>query len=173
MNFQLHQAIEILERTPQTLTSLLSGLSEEWLTCNEGEDTWNAKEVVAHLIEGEKQDWVNRIEIILTKGESKTFQPFDRTGHLQREETTIDALLEEFTTLRERNLEKVAELISKETNFETTGRHPAFGSVKLRELVSTWAAHDLGHLNQITRVMAKRYKTDVGPWQAYLSVMNR
>lgn len=171
MNFKINEAIEIMERTPETLSRLLTGLSPGWLTCNEGEDTWNALEVVAHLIEGEKVNWIPRMNMILTKGENYTFPPFDRYAHLSDSENDIDQLLLEFKKCREESLVRLRSQLDSITDFEQSALHPEFGPVRLRELLSTWAVHDLTHISQITRIMAKRYKEDVGPWQAYLSIL--
>ncbi|MDA7028343.1 DinB family protein [Bacillus sp. CLL-7-23] len=174
MNFQLEEAIEILERTPKTLQHLLDGLSNSWITCNEGEATWNAFDIVGHLIEGEKQNWIPRIEMIITKGETETFPPFDRFTQIQQNaEKTIEQLLDEFAKLRQDNLEKLQCLVDSQTNLEQTGIHPEFGVVKLREQISTWVAHDLDHLSQMTRVLAKRYQEDVGPWKGYLRILKQ
>lgn len=174
MNFSLEEAIEILERTPGTLDSLLIGLSKEWLTCNEGEGTWTATEVVAHLIEAEKTNWLARIETILESKNGGEFPPFDRSGHLKKtEERSIEDLLHDFKSLRKDNILKLRKLVDPTAQMDSTGFHPEFGEVKLRELISTWALHDLTHINQITRVMAERYRQDVGPWANYLGILNR
>ncbi|MET3290599.1 UNVERIFIED_CONTAM: hypothetical protein ABID98_003169 [Brevibacillus sp. OAP136] len=174
MNVTLKEAIEILERTPQTLESFLSGLSNPWLECNEGDETWNPTEVIEHLIEGEKTNWIPRMEMILRDGESKPFPPFDRFAHLQENaERTIEQKLQEFKTLRQQNIAKLQELVDPEAHFELTGVHPAFGPVKARELLSTWVVHDLTHIAQIVRVMAERYRTDVGPWKEYLGILKK
>lgn len=171
MNFKINEAIELLERTPETLSSLLTGLSPDWLTCNEGDNTWNALEVLAHLIEGEKVNWIPRMNMILTKDEDYTFPPFDRFAHLSNNEKDIKQLLLEFKQCRKESLLKLRSQLSSVKDFEQSARHPEFGPVRLRELLSTWAVHDLTHISQITRIMAKRYKEDVGPWQAYLSIL--
>lgn len=174
MNFRLEQAIEVLERTPATLEALLSGLSEEWLSCNEGEGTWNASEVVAHLIEGERTNWIPRLEWLLREGEGKPFPPFDRYSHLnEAADGSIDRKLREFKEIRLQNTARLKALIDSEVRLEDVGSHPAFGAVKARELVSTWVAHDLTHIAQIVRVMAERYREDVGPWIAYLGILNK
>ena len=174
MNFHLKEAIEVLERTPHALESLLSGLSVVWLQCNEGEGTWNAREVVEHLIEGEKINWVPRLTFILEEGDSTPFPPFDRYSHLQdRGERSLEQSLLEFKTIRAQNIAKLNSLIDPELHLEQTGFHPAFGTVKVRELLSTWVVHDLTHLTQIARVMAERYRTDVGPWHEYLSILQK
>ncbi|WNB91174.1 DinB family protein [Bacillus sp. NEB1478] len=172
MNFKLDEGIELLERTPDTLKSLLSGLSDGWLTCNEGEGTWNALEVVGHLIEAEKVNWIPRIKMILTKGESQTFPDFDRFAHIEQVKgKTIDELLREFKQVRNESLEELRTLITSQTDYELKGTHPVYGTVKLRELLSTWSVHDLTHITQITRVIAKRYHDDVGSWKEYLSIL--
>ncbi|MED1470683.1 DinB family protein [Bacillus salipaludis] len=172
MNFNLNEAIEVLERTPQTLEYFLSGLSKEWLQSNEGEGTWNISEVVGHLIEGEKHDWIPRLEIILQEGEGKPFPPFDRYSHLKENpKRSIEEKLQEFKTMRTQNVTKLKNLIETERHLELTGMHPALGKVQIRELLSTWVVHDLTHISQIVRVMAERYRTDVGPWIEYLGIL--
>ncbi|WP_408892102.1 DinB family protein [Paenibacillus taichungensis] len=173
MPFKMTEAIEILERTPQTLKHLLSGLSEGWLTCNEGEETWNAQEVIDHLIEGEKTNWMTRLTFISNEGGSnKPFPAFDRYSHLGRtsEESIEDKLLE-FDMLRTRNITGLKELMDSEAKLEQTGTHLAFGTVTASELIATWAVHDLTHIAQIVRIMAKRYDSDVGPWKEYLGIL--
>ncbi|WP_047155349.1 DinB family protein [Aneurinibacillus tyrosinisolvens] len=172
MNFNMKEAIEVLERTPQTLEYFLSDLSVRWVQCNEGEHTWNVSEVVDHLIEGEKNNWISRLEMILQYGESKPFPPFDRYSHLNEgSERLIEQKLLEFKTLRMQSIAKLKVLVHPESHFELTGIHPAFGVVKVRELLSTWVVHDLTHIAQIVRVMAERYREDVGPWIEYLSIL--
>lgn len=174
MNFNMKEAIEVLARTPQALECFLSGLSDGWLQCNEGEGTWNATEVIEHLIEGEKYNWIPRLETILQEGESKPFPPFDRFSHLNvKSERSIEQKLLEFKTIRTANITKLKALVDPEQHLELTGSHPAFGVVKLRELLSTWVVHDLTHMAQIVRVMAERYRADVGPWEEYLGVLKR
>jgi hypothetical protein len=174
MNFNLREAIEILERTPHTLDALLSGLSSEWLNGNEGEGTWNAAEVVDHLIDGEEKNWIPRLKFILQEGESKPFPPFDRFAHLNVSESlSLEEKLEVFKTLRMKNLAMLRGITDLEIYFEKTGLHPAFGPVRVRELISTWAVHDLTHISQISRVLANRYRTDVGPWIEYLGILKK
>jgi hypothetical protein len=172
MNFNLQEAIEVLERTPQTLEYFLSGLSHEWLQCNEGEGTWNVSEVVEHLIEAEKNNWIPRLEMILQDGEGIPFPPFNRYSHLTEEsESSIEQKLLKFKKIRMQNTNKLKILIQSELHFEKTGIHPEFGAVKVRELLSTWVVHDLSHISQIVRVMAERYREDVGPWKEYLGIL--
>ncbi|TYP74065.1 DinB family protein [Paenibacillus methanolicus] len=174
MSFKLNEAVEILERTPAMLSSLLAGLSDGWLQANEGEETWNAVEVLLHLIEADRTNWLPRLEVILQDGEAGAFPPFDRFAHLngrKGETSELGGLPAEFAELRHRCLERLRQLIASEELLERTGTHPAFGPVKARELIATWTVHDLTHAAQIARVLAKRYHTDVGPWKAYLSIL--
>jgi len=172
MNFNLEESIEILERTPLTLEQLLTGLSDGWLQSNEGEGTWNAFEVVNHLIECEKTNWMPRLETMLQGRNKQHLPPFDRFAHLSLStEGSIEEKLNEFTTLRTQNITKLRKLIDPELHLEQTGFHPAFGVVRVRELLSTWPVHDFTHIAQIVRVMAKRYRTDVGPWKEYLGIL--
>ncbi|WP_019152570.1 DinB family protein [Robertmurraya massiliosenegalensis] len=174
MNFKLYEAIEILERTPKTLPIFLLGLSENWLTCDEGEGTWNITEIVDHLIEGERSNWIPRLEFILQEGENKPFPAFDRFAHLQqKKEVGFQQKLEEFQMIRSQNIGRLRALVDSDVQLEVTGYHPAFGVVKVRELISTWAVHDLTHIAQMVRVMAERYRVDVGPWVEYLGILNR
>lgn len=174
MNFTMQEAIEVLERTPQALEHFISGLSAGWLQSNEGAGTWNASEVIGHLIEAEKHNWIPRLEFMLQEGEGKPFPPFDRFSHLnQTSERSIEEKLLEFKTIRQQNITRLKNLIEPEGQLEKTGSHPEFGVVKVRELVSTWVVHDLTHIAQIVRVMAERYRADVGPWEAYLSILKK
>ncbi|ARK29771.1 DinB family protein [Halalkalibacter krulwichiae] len=174
MNFNLNESIEILERTPQTLAVFLSNLSSEWVTCNEGQGTWNATEVIEHLIEGERTNWIPRLEFMLQKGESKPFPAFNRFSHIDDStKMSIEQNLIEFKKIRHENIEKLKSLITSDVQLDLTGVHPEFGPVKVKELISTWVAHDFTHITQITRVMAKRYREDVGPWKGYLGILNK
>jgi hypothetical protein len=174
MEFDLEKSIEILSRTPDVLDTLLAGLNEEWTSNNEGEDTWSPYDVLGHLIHGENTDWVTRMEIILSDGLEKTFKPFDRFAQFEESKgKNLSQLLEEFKSVRKRNLEI---LESKNITIEDLSRkgiHPVFGEVTLQQLLATWTAHDLGHIGQIVRVMAKQYATEVGPWQEYLPILHK
>lgn len=172
MNFTLKEAMELLERTPRLLNVWLSGLSDNWLDADEGEGTWTPVQVVGHLIEGEKHNWLPRLEMILQKGESEQFPPFDRYAHLNRgSEIPLEIQLQEFESLRRQNLARLQHILHSEEQLELTGQHPQFGKVNARELLSTWVVHDLTHLSQIMRVMAKRYADDVGPWIEFLRIL--
>ncbi|PAD76918.1 DinB family protein [Paenibacillus campinasensis] len=171
MNFSMEEAIEVLERTPKVLETLFTGLSDAWLVCNEGEGTWNASQVLDHLIEGEKSNWIPRLDMILSGGEGKPFPEFDRFAHLNHAAAPLSDRLSEFKKLRGDNILKLQQLVQHESQLECTGMHPAFGSVKASELIATWVVHDMTHLSQIVRVMAGRYREDVGPWIAFLSVL--
>lgn len=172
MTFEINKAIEILKRTPKTLESLLNGLSDEWVRNNEGEDTWSPYEVVGHLIHGEKTDWIPRAQIMLSDSPNKTFVPFDRFAQNKADRTRpISELLAEFGKLRSENVRALQALKIDDTMLKKKGIHPELGEASLKELLSTWVVHDLGHLSQITRVMAKQYQEEVGVWQAYLGIL--
>jgi uncharacterized damage-inducible protein DinB len=171
-NFNLSDAVQILEQTPGTLRVMLSNLSEGWIYNNEGAETWSPFDVVGHLVHGEKTDWITRTKTILEHGENKTFEPFDRFAQFEdSKEKSLSTLLNEFETLRKQNLKTLDEMNLKEDDFEKRGEHPGFGTVMLRQLLSTWAVHDLNHISQIVRVMAHQYKSEVGPWQKYLRIV--
>jgi hypothetical protein len=174
MEFNLASALPILERTPATLRTLLAGLPSEWTEPNEGPDTWSAQLIVAHLIHGERTDWIVRVRLILDQGPNRRFTPFDRRGHYDlAERKSINALLDDFATARQESLRIVRSWQLTDAQLDLQGEHPEFGAVSLRQLLSTWVAHDLGHIAQIARVMAKQYKEAVGPWVAYLPVLTR
>lgn len=164
----------MLERTPSVLEAFLHGLPDVWTTGNEGPDTWCPFDVVGHLIDGESADWMVRLHIILAQGDNRRFEPFDRFRHVARNAgRTLPDLLAEFRQLRERNLTELRSLNISTAELQLTGEHPAFGGVTLEQLLATWVAHDLGHIAQIARVMAKQYREAVGPWEAYLPVLHR
>ena len=167
--FTVELGLEILERTPAVLRAWLSGLSPEWLAANEGPDTWNPYDVVGHLIHGERTDWMTRADIIL--GGGGTFATFDRLAQFRESEgKSLAQLLDEFAAVRRANVARLRSLSLTDADLEKTGTHPKFGTVTLRQLLSTWAAHDLDHLMQISRVMGKQLTQDVGPWTEYLRV---
>ncbi|MEO1486862.1 MAG: DinB family protein [Bacteroidota bacterium] len=174
MEFNLNKSISILERTPAVLRELLTGLQPEWLHGNEGKDTWSPYQVLGHLIHGEKTDWVVRAKIILSDLPDKTFEPFDRFAQdKDNSKPTLDYLLDTFENFRKANLSELKNLKIDESSLGKTGKHPALGVVSLKELLSTWTVHDLGHIAQITRVMAKQYQEEVGPWKAYLGILKK
>lgn len=172
--FDLANAIAVLERTPATFRALLAGLPEAWTSPNEGPDTFSAFDNLGHLVHGERTDWIPRARIILEHGPARPFEPFDRfaQAHESRGKSVGD-LLDELETLREQNLETLRgwRLTARELALE--GEHPALGRVTLAQLLATWAVHDLGHLAQTSRVMAKQYRDEVGPWRAYLPILDR
>lgn len=172
MNFTIKKSIEILERTPGVLTSLLSGLSDDWVMSNEGGYTWSPYDVLGHLVHGERTDWIPRMKLILEKGTTQPFTPFDRSAQFEESKgNTLSLLLEEFTRLRQENLRILNYTLLDEDALSKKGIHPAFGVVTLRQLFATWTVHDLGHIAQISRVMAKQYSLEVGPWTAYLGIL--
>lgn len=172
MTYSIDEAVALLERTPPILRAWLTGLPEPWIRAREGPGTWNAFDVVGHLIHGERTDWIPRMEHILTKGESEPFPPFDREAMFAASEgKSLGELLDTFASARADNLSRLRAKRLTEADLDRRGRHPEFGPVTLRQHLATWVAHDLTHLAQIARVMAKRYGADVGPWKAYLSVL--
>ncbi len=174
MAFSLTEGIAVLERTPGTFRALLAGLPEPWISCTEGPETFSPFDNLGHLIHGERTDWIPRARIILAQGSNRTFTPYDRFAQVRESAgKTLAELLDEFATLRTANLVELRGWHLSEEQFDLTGQHPALGVVTLRQLLSTWVAHDLGHIAQTTRVMAKRYRDGVGPWRAYLPVMDR
>lgn len=173
MQFNLLKSIEILERTPSAIETLLSGISDEWLMNNEGENTWSPYDVVGHLIHGEKTDWIPRAKIILSDAEDKTFVPFDRFAQMNSEvQASMESLLQEFKKLRTENLSILKNMNLQDHQFDLKGIHPELGEAKLKELLSAWVTHDLGHIAQICRVMTRQYKSEVGPWKAFLSILS-
>jgi hypothetical protein len=168
----LIQTVAILQRTPAVLNSLLRDLPGVWTSTNEGPGTWSAFDVVGHLIHGERTEWVPRAKMILEFGETKTFEKFDRTAQEQDSRgKSLDDLLDEFMLARRTSLNELRALHITHDHLARRGRHPAFGSVTLGQLLSTWAAHDLTHFHQLSRVMAHQVREDVGPWTVYLGVM--
>ena len=174
MDFQLPLALEILDRTPATFRSLLGGVSDAWTTPNEGPDTFSAFDNLGHLIHGERADWIPRARIILAQGANRRFEPYDRFAQYRESKgKTTAQLLDEFAQLRAENLATLRGWKLGDRELALEGEHPAFGSVTLRQLLATWVAHDLGHIAQTTRVLAKQYREAVGPWRAYLPVLDR
>lgn len=169
----LTAAIAVLTRTPDVLRVWLAGLDDRWIHANEGGETFSAFDVVGHLVDGEESDWMTRARLILEAGPGATFAPYDRFRHRSRNAgRTLGSLLDEFAALRARNLDGLRALALTEADLDRTANHPAFGPVTLRQLLAAWVTHDLDHLAQISRVMAKRHRAAVGPWQRYLSILH-
>jgi hypothetical protein len=168
----LQHTLALLAHTPAALKALLFELPEEWTFRNEGEGTWSVFDVVGHLIHGERTDWMARARTVLQFGERRTFERFDRLGMIRESQgKSLAELLDQFARLRSENLVEVRALNLQQEDLERRGRHPALGVVTLSELLAAWAVHDLTHLHQISRVMAYQYRTIVGPWSAYLGVL--
>ncbi len=171
--FNLNQSIQILRNTPAVLRILLCDLSEDWITQNEGGESWSPYDIVGHFIHGEKTDWVQRAKIILEFGKSKPFTPFDRFAQVRDSAGKgIKVLLDEFELLRSENLNVLSMMKLQDNDLKKEGIHPELGIVTLKQLIATWVIHDLSHIRQISRVMAKNYKDEIGPWQEYLPVVN-
>jgi hypothetical protein len=172
MEFELQQAMEILKRTPATLNAMLRDVPEAWLVGNEGPETWSPYDIVGHLIHGEETDWIPRAKIILEHGEARAFEPFDRVGMFEKSKgKSIAELLDSFAALRKESLHELNEMQLTPALLEKHGKHPELGVVTLKQLLATWVVHDLGHVRQVVRVMAKQYRDAVGPWRAYLSIL--
>jgi hypothetical protein len=174
MGFDLRDGIAVLERTPRTLRAMLEGLPERWLGATEGPEGWSPFVIVGHLIHGERTDWIPRARIILEQGQARTFTPYDRFAQFEESRgKSLSNLLDEFSALRDENVSTLSGWRLTEAQLGFEGRHPDFGLVTLRQLLATWVAHDLGHIAQVARAMAKQYREEVGPWRAYLPVMDR
>jgi DinB superfamily len=174
MQFQMTDALEVLERTPATFRAMLGGLPEAWTAPNEGPDTFSAFDNVGHLIHGERTDWIPRARIILAQAPDRRFEPYDRFAQYRESQgKSMANLLDEFARLRAENLATLRGWQLSERELALEGEHPALGPVTLRQLLSTWVAHDLGHVAQTARVLSKQYREAVGPWRAYLPVLDR
>ena len=172
LDFKLDQAIPILERTPKVLSDLLVDLPDDWTRVNEGPETWNLRQIILHLINGEETDWIPRARIIIKQGAARRFDPFDRVAGFDSKKSMRD-LLEQFDNLRAANVATLRGWNLKEKDLELTGEHPELGAVTMRQLLATWVVHDLSHVSQITRIMARAYTEAVGPWTAYFRVLQR
>lgn len=174
MEYRLDQAKEVLRRTPLTLNALLSELPNDWVLANEGPETFSPYDVIGHLIEGEENDWIPRARIILEHGETRPFEKFDRFAMYEKSKgKSLLELLARFEQLRGESLRQLDEMNLTPELLKKQGTHPALGVVTLSQLLSAWVVHDLGHIRQIVRTMAKQYSDAVGPWTAYLTILNK
>lgn len=173
MKYKINEAVKILERTPVIIKTLLQDLDEEWIMNNEGPETFSPFDVVGHLLHGEKTDWTERIKLILEYGNTKPFVPYDRFAQYEESKgKSLGQLLKEFETIRNENINWLLSLKLSEDDLAKTGTHPALGEVTLKYLLATWAVHDLTHIAQITRVMAKQYKEEMGPWPQFFRILD-
>jgi hypothetical protein len=171
--FIMEEGVAILARTPATLDALLRGLPDGWIVAHEGGETWSPFDVIGHLIHGERTDWLPRAKIILEHGDERPFETFDRFAQFAASEgRTLAGLLDEFAMLRRENLRELTTRRVTERDLDRRGRHPALGVVTLGQLLATWVAHDLDHVVQISRVLARQYSDEVGPWRAYLRIIS-
>ena len=171
--FSLEEATALLARTPAVLNAWLRGLPAGWLAANEGGETWNPVDVVGHLVHGEHADWMPRAHRILKDGDTVAFEPFDRRAQFHElAGLSLPELLDELERARTANLRDLASLSLDEADLDRRGLHPALGTVTMRQLLATWVAHDLDHVTQVARVMARQYTEEVGPWHAYLRVIS-
>ncbi len=174
MDYQYDEAVEILRRTPATLTALLRGLPDVWTRSTEGPDTWSAYDIVGHLLNGEETNWIERARMILEHGEERPFEAFDRTAMFEKyKEYSLDQLLDAFAQARAKSLEALSDLQITPEKLALKGTHPALGTVTLSQLLATWVVHDLNHLGQIVEVMSRQYSEAVGPWMANLAILTR
>ena len=174
MEFDLDQGAAVLESTPRTLRAMLAALPSEWTGATEGPERWSPYVIVGHLIHGERTDWIPRAQLILAQGANRRFTPYDRFAQFRESQgRALSELLDEFDRLRADNLTTLAGWGLSEAELALEGEHPEFGVVTLRQLLATWVAHDLGHIAQTARVMAKQYREAVGPWRAYLPILDR
>jgi len=172
MSRMMDQAVALLEKTPRTLDALLRDLPDEWTRTSEGQNTWNAYDIVGHLIHSERTGWIPRAKMILEFGETRAFERVDRLAQERESEgKSLSQLLDEFARVRSKSLDDLRAFNLQADDFDRRGRHPVFGSVTLGQLLATWAAHDLTHIHQISRVMAHQYREAVGPWSVYLGVL--
>lgn len=173
MEFELDKAKEVLQRTPATLNALLHDLPSDWVLANEGPETFSPYDVIGHLIEGEENDWIPRARIILEQGEARPFDKFDRFAMYEKSRgKSLSELLTQFEQLRGESLRQLDEMNLTPELLQKQGSHPALGVVTLSQLLSAWVVHDLGHIRQIVRVMAKQYREAIGPWTTYLTIVN-
>jgi hypothetical protein len=172
MDFSLDLSLQLLKQTPYTLERMLDGLSDEWTTQGGSPDDWSPYDVLGHLIHGETTDWIVRAEVILAHGENRTFVPFDRLAQFEESKgKTLDDLLTEFVYARNANIETVVRWQLTDEQLDLKGIHPKFGEVTLRQLLATWTVHDLNHIRQIVRFMARKYDAAVGPWKEFLTIL--
>ena len=173
MKFGVEKAVEVLRQTPYSLARMLEGLSDDWTASSGDRENWGPYDILGHLIHGEETDWIPRAEIILAQGENRTFVPFDRVAQFERSKgKSLDDLLTEFAYLRNVNLETLVRWELTPEQLALTGLHPELGEVTLEQLLATWVAHDLNHVSQVARKMAVKYSDEVGPWRAYLSILD-
>ena len=173
MEFNIRSAIQILERTPFVVEAMLRNIDNQWVVYNEGGETWSPFDIIGHYIHGEKTDWIPRMKIILSNDRDKHFIPFDRFAQFSDSKgKSLDELLDEFKRLRSENLEQIKQVEFTQDLLNRTGIHPKFGTVTLKQLLASWVVHDLTHIYQISRVMAKQYEKEVGPWKEFLGVLN-
>lgn len=174
MQFDFERSIDVLSRTPDVIEKMLKGIHADWANANEGENTWSPFDIVGHLIHGDETDWVPRMDVILSDDGDKKFKPFDRFAQFEKSKNrSMESLLGEFKIVRQKSLDELRARNLTKLDLQKVGVHPQFGEVRLEQLLATWTVHDLGHIAQIARVMAKQYTQAVGPWIEYLPVLTR
>ena len=174
MEYQPEHAIEILRQTPATLSALLGDLTDPWMHYSTDADAWSPYDVIGHLIHGEETDWIPRAVIILQEGQSRAFEPFNRFAQFEQSKgQSLGSLLEKFAQLRQQNLVTLKQMNIASEQWALRGTHPELGSVTLGQLVAAWVVHDLDHIHQIVVALAKQYTEAVGPWRAYLAILEQ
>ena len=173
MKYSIERSIEILERTPAVLNSMLSGIGDDWVMNDEGPETFSPYDVIGHLVHGEKTDWTARTKMILEFGDTKTFVPWNRFAQYEESKgKTLQELLDEFMAIRKENMDWFKSLQLTEADLDKKGMHPKLGPVTLRNLLATWVVHDLTHIAQVARVMAKQYEDEMGPWPEFFRILS-
>ena len=171
--FVMEEALAILSRTPAAIDAMLRGLPEGWIAAHEGGETWSPFDIVGHLIHGERADWIPRARVIIEHGAARPFDKFDRFAQFTASEgRTLDSLLDEFASLRRESLDALARMRLTDADLDREGLHPELGAVTMRNLLATWVAHDLDHVSQIARVIARQYSDEVGPWRRYMRIIS-
>ena len=172
MTFSLDRSLEVLQRTPATLRTLLDGLDEFWTDRDYGDKTFSPFDVVGHLIEADETNWIPRARVILEHGEAQAFPAFNRYAMYEKNKAKrMPELLDTFAAVRAKRLKELREMKLTESQLDLAGTHPEFGRVTLRQLLATWVVHDLNHLHQIAKSMAYQYRQEVGPWRDRLSIL--
>jgi len=172
MDFSLELGKVVLSRTPGVLQALLSDLSDDWTAADEGPKTWSPYQVVGHLTYVEECDWIDRTRVILEHGTERVFEPVDReAGFTRFRDWKLNDLLDRFASVRSSNLETLKALVEV-TDLGRRGVHPDFGEVTISQLLATWVVHDLNHLGQTVKTMAKQYNRAVGPWREFLPIID-
>lgn len=171
MDVSLKLSKDLLRHTPMALQAMLTGLPQDWITGDEGPGTWSPYQVVAHLTHVEETDWIDRTTLFLERNPGGLFRPVDReAGFTRFKGWKLGDILSAFAVARASNLESLDELVDDD-DLGLKALHPSLGAVTLGQLLATWTVHDLNHLGQIVKAMAKQYQQAVGPWRSFLPIL--